>query len=135
MKLFEQLRVQVGVPGSVEEVTIITDMPTPRRSKWFLRIHTPVEEYLAKTQLALNDTQLSETLALGLASGLRVLKVRFDKGWLQQSLFDEYICDCESKPLEKHYEHVFPRCRQVCIERGIKFYVYMTPCPFAYSMF
>ncbi len=62
-----------------------------------------------------------------------MLKVRFDEGdegWLQQSFFDKYICDCESKALEKHYEHVFPHCRQVCIERGIEFYVNITPCPY-----
>jgi len=136
MKLFEQLQMQM--PGSVEEVTIVTYLPRCFEFEYIRRASTLVEDHHAETQFALNDVQLSETLALGLAPGLRVLKLRIDEGdegWLQQSFFDNYICDCESKPLEKHYEHVFPHCRQVCIERGIEFYVYITPCSYEYPIF
>jgi len=131
LKIFEQLRAQVGVLEGVEELIIITAVPYYPMSS-----ESPTagqkEKDLAVAQLALNDAQLSQALALGLAPGLRALKVLFSERCFKYFIDDsQYLCDCEGISFGKHYEHVLPHCRQTCFQRGIHFYVGKT-CEHSY---
>ncbi len=125
VKIFEQLQAQVSVLESVEELIIITSLSYQLGS-----LERPKD--LAVPQLSLNDAQLSQTLALGLAPGLRVLKVLFSERCFKYFIDDsQYLCDCEGISFGKHYEHVLPHCRQICFQRGIHFYVGKT-CEHSY---
>ncbi len=115
MKIFEQVQAQ-GVPKTVEELTIrITTLPLQRG--WF---NEPIRKVIAPAmeQFSLNDDTLSQALILGLAPGLRVLKVLFLEEGEVNEFFKNYLLGHEGR-----LHLLLPRCRQICSERDIKFTV------------
>lgn len=126
ISILGQLRAQLDAPKSVEDIVIITHLPDPPRDPYVWKYHpTAADEQTARLQISVNDGELSKALALGIAPGLRRLKVYFAKRWLSQTFFDEHgkSNDCRESNSAGEYYRFLLSCRVRCIEMDIQFYV------------
>ncbi|KLO17881.1 hypothetical protein SCHPADRAFT_886690 [Schizopora paradoxa] len=114
LKMFGQIYEEIGALSGIEELVIEAESPN--------YLHGPSEDdvILAKTQFPLNDEELSRVIGAMLFPGLRVLKVTFQKRWLEISVEGYKLGD-----MDEHEERrmLLPHCRQKCIERSVTFSV------------